>query len=158
MHSLAWPFFLAHLRRVNDTQQENETHSQRSKNYLNIRQSGATSQSGGRERYSQKDFLQRTEIRKINKMVGGSCLLEFGQRSTYSCTYQTVYGRKEGSRFPRRHLEPVTSVVKIRGCKMESFDCNFQNQIHFRVFVKFNNPSAVSRKQKMDFILSGSYK
>lgn len=72
--------------------------------------------------------------------------------------YQNVNGRKEGSRFPRRHLEPVTSVVKIRGCKMESFDCNFQNQIHFRVFVKFNNPRAVSRKQKMDFILSGSYK
>lgn len=82
-------------------------------------------------------------------MVGNSYLLEFSWRSTYSwgslsnCTW--AQGRLKA---PRRHLEPVRSVVKISGCKMESFDCNFQNQIHFRVFVKFNNPSAVYRNKK----------
>ena len=61
-------------------------------------------------------------------------MLEFRQRSILirGGAYQNVNGRKEGSRFPRRHLEPVTSVVKISGCKIESFDCNFQNQIHFQ--------------------------
>lgn len=64
-------------------------------------------------------------------MVGNSCLLEFGCLVggvlIRGGAYQTVHGRKEGSRFPRRHLEPVKSVVEISGCKIESFDCNFQN-------------------------------